>query len=65
MKDNFKELTYDEAVAKKDELSKKYFDLRFKRIVGHVESPVELRNLKRKVARLNTIITEYDLGIRK
>jgi large subunit ribosomal protein L29 len=40
-------------------------DLRFKMVLGHVENPLEKRNLRRQIARLNTIISEFDLGIRK
>ena len=58
MKDSFKELTPGELVAKKDELTKKYFKLRFDMVMGHVENPVEKRTLRRKIARLNTLIQQ-------
>jgi len=57
MKNSFKELKLDELVAKRDELRKKYFDFRFQAVVGHVENPVEARNLRRHIARLETRIT--------
>jgi large subunit ribosomal protein L29 len=57
MKNSFKELKLDELVAKRDELRKKYFDFRFQAVVGHVENPVEGRNLRRQIARLETNIT--------
>ena len=41
MKNSFKELKFDELVAKRAELRKKYFDFRFQAVVGHVENPVE------------------------
>ncbi len=65
MKDNYKDLTYDELRSKQDDLKKKYMDLRFKTILGHVENPLEKRNIRRKIARLKTLIHENDLGIRK
>ncbi len=65
MKNRFKEISKAEAVAKLAELKKQFMDLRFKMVLGHVENPLEKRNLRRQIARLNTIIAEYDKGIRK
>jgi large subunit ribosomal protein L29 len=56
MKDNFKNLSAAELKVKKDELSKKYMEHRFQRVIGHVENPLESRILRRKIARLNTLI---------
>ncbi len=55
MKNSFKELKFDELVAKREELRRKYFDLRFQTVVGHVENPVQNRNLRRQIARLETL----------
>lgn len=65
MKNNYKDLTYEELVTKREELKKKYLDLRFKMVLGHVENPLEKRNLRRNLSRINTLIHEYALGIRK
>ena len=65
MKDSFKDLTYEELNSKFNELTKKYMDLRFKTVLGHVENPLERRNMRRRIARLKTLIHENDLGIRK
>ncbi|MDR2588844.1 MAG: 50S ribosomal protein L29 [Spirochaetales bacterium] len=56
MKDSFKELTLAELDAKRNEFSEKYFKLRFDMVMGHVENPLEKRVLRRKIARLNTLI---------
>jgi large subunit ribosomal protein L29 len=56
MKNSFKELKLEELAAKRAELRKKYFDLRFKKVVEHLENPVQLRNLRRQIARLETRI---------
>jgi large subunit ribosomal protein L29 len=56
MKNSFKELKIDELVAKRAELRKKYFDFRFQAVVGHVENPVQARNLRRQIARVETLI---------
>lgn len=59
MKNSFKELKLEELVTKRDELRKKYFDLRFQMVVGHVENPLEKRNLRRQIARVETRICEH------
>ena len=60
MKNSFKELKYDELVSKRIELKKKYFDVRFQSVVGHLENPLEKRNLRRQIARLETLIRQHD-----
>jgi large subunit ribosomal protein L29 len=56
MKNSFKDLKLEELLAKKEDLKKKYFDLRFQMVVGHVENPVQKRNLRRQIARVETLI---------
>lgn len=65
MKDSFKEISKDEAIAKLAELKKKHLDLRFKAVLGHIENPLEKRTVRRQIARLHTIVSEYEQGIRK
>jgi len=65
MKLTFNELTFDELVAKREELTGKIRALRFEMVMGHVENPLAKRNLRRQIARLNTMINEYEIGIRK
>ena len=65
MKDSFNELAYGELLLRRDELRKQYREVRFNTVVGHVDNPLQLRTLRRKLARLNTIVHEYDLQIRQ
>ncbi len=65
MKNSFKDLTYDELITKREELKKRALDIRFDKVLGHVENPLEKRTLRRQIASLNTIIHEYALGLRK
>lgn len=65
MKDSFKDLTYKELITKREELTKQFRDIRFNTVVGHIDNPLQKRELRRKIARLNTLIHEYDIGIRK
>jgi large subunit ribosomal protein L29 len=56
MKNSFKNLTLPELIVKRDELNRKYMELRFQMVVGHVENPLEKRNMRRQIGRLNTLI---------
>ncbi|MCQ2603972.1 MAG: 50S ribosomal protein L29 [Spirochaetia bacterium] len=64
MKNSFKELTHEELLAKYEELKKKYMDLRFKTVLGHLDNPLEKRTIRRQIARVKTLIHEKNLGIR-
>ena len=55
-----KELSYSELVAKRDELKKKYMDLRFKMVISHVDYPMQKRTMRRGIARLNTFIQQKE-----
>jgi large subunit ribosomal protein L29 len=65
MKERFNDLSVEELIAKRDDLSKKLQKMRFDMVLGHVENRMDKRNLRRSIARLNTMINEFDLGIRK
>ena len=56
MKNSFKDLSFPELKAKRDELKKKYMELRFQMVIGHVENPLQKRTMRRQIARLNTLI---------
>ena len=64
MKYSYSDLTYAELVAKRDELRREALNMRMAKVLGHVENPLAVRTTKRKIARLNTLIHEYALGIR-
>ena len=65
MKNSFKNLTYQELRAKREELKKKFMDLRFQMVIGHVENPLQKRTMRRQIARLNTLIHAHDLEERR
>lgn len=64
MKNSFTELNYDELLTKREELKKQHRDCRFDKVIGHLDNPLIIRTLRRSLARLNTIIHEYQLRIR-
>lgn len=62
MKKKFNAMSYQELIAKRDELKKTYFELRFKSVVSHVDNPIEKRTLRRDIARLHTFIRQHDIA---
>lgn len=57
-----KELSYSELVAKRNELKKKYMDLRFQMVIGHVDNPLQKRTMRREIAALNTLIRQKEIA---
>jgi large subunit ribosomal protein L29 len=60
MRDSYRDLTFAELLQKKEEITQKYRSVRFNMIVGHVDNPLEKRTLRRKLARLNTLIYNHE-----
>ena len=61
-KKEIKSLSYAELVSRRDELNRKYMDLRFQMVVGHVDNPLQKRMLRREIAMLNTLIRQNELA---
>jgi len=61
MKNSFKNLSFAELKAKRDELNRKYMEFRFQKIIGHVENPLLKCAMSKKIARLNTLIRYQEL----
>ncbi|MDR1507623.1 MAG: 50S ribosomal protein L29 [Treponema sp.] len=61
MKNSFKDLSFQELKVKRDELSRKYMELRFQMVIGHVENPLQKRTMRRQLARLNTLVRKHEL----
>lgn len=65
MKEQYGELAYAELLLKHEELVVAHRKARFDAVVGHLDNPVSVRVLRRRLARAKTIINEYELGIRQ
>lgn len=61
-KNNFKDLSYSELVAQRNELKQKYMDFRFQMVIGHVDNPMQKRAMRKDIARLNTFIRQKELA---
>ena len=64
MKNSFQNLSLPELKAKLDELIKKYMELRFQIVIGHVDNPLLKRTMRRQIARLRTLIRQHELGLK-
>lgn len=49
-------------LAEIDTLKEELFDLRFQQAVGQLENPSRLREVKKTIARIKTVITERQLS---
>ena len=57
-----RELTEVELNTELSKMKKELFNLRFQHATGQLENPVQMRELKRNIARVKTIIREKELG---
>jgi len=65
VKNSFKNLSFAELKAKRDELKRKYMDFRFKTVIGHIDNPLQKRTMRRQIARLNTLIRAHEIAEQK
>ena len=61
----FKTLTELELNLKFEETKKKLFDLRFQLEMGQLKNTATIKQVKRDIARIKTILRERELGIRR
>ena len=59
-KKDIKKLTKDQALKDIDKLKKDLFNYRFQKINGQIKSPAKIRETKRNIARLKTLIVRKD-----
>lgn len=57
-----REMTEVELNAELDNMKKELFNLRFQHVTGQLENPVKLRETKRNIARVKTVIREKELA---
>lgn len=53
-----KELTEDELQAKEKELKDQLFKLQFQHSLGQLENALKLKNIKKDIARIKTVLRE-------
>ena len=55
------ELSNDELTRKVDDLKDELFKLRFQLATGQLENPIRIRDVKRSIARVKTVLREREL----
>jgi large subunit ribosomal protein L29 len=53
-----KELSTDELQVKEGELRDQLFKLRFQKSLGQLESPMKIKNIRKDIARIQTLLEE-------
>ena len=56
-----RKLTTEQVNQKIDECKEELFNLRFKQATGNLENPARIRELRKTVARLKTILREREI----
>ena len=56
-----REMTDVELNAELDKMKQELFSLRFQHVTGQLENPVKMREVKRNIARVKTIIREKEI----
>ncbi len=55
-------LSAEELLRKEDDLKQELFNLRFQHETGQLENPQKMKQTKRDIARVKTIIKQFELG---
>ena len=56
-----RKMTDQERTAELERMKQELFNLRFQHVTGQLENPVQMREVKRNIARVKTIIREKEL----
>ena len=62
---SIREMTRDELSQKKTDLEEEIFNLHMRRSLKQLDNPLRLRQIRREIARILTILHEDKTGIRK
>ena len=57
-----RELTNEEITKKIEEYKEELFNLRFNQATGNLENPARIRELRKLVARMKTVLRERELS---
>ncbi|AEG16545.1 MULTISPECIES: 50S ribosomal protein L29 [Desulfofundulus] len=62
---DLRELSDEELVKKLDDSKDELFKLRFQLATNQLDNPMKIREVRRNIARLKTVLRERELGIRR
>lgn len=60
-----RELTQEELVTRLGDLKSEFFNLRFQLATGQLNNPASIKNIKKDIARVKTVIRENELKAQK
>ena len=63
--EKIRDMNEEEILGKIKELTEEIFNLRFRNSMRQLQNPLSIREKRRDIARLRTILTENRKGIRK
>ncbi len=63
--DELRDMTDLELEQKLDEFKEELFNLRFQHATARLDNPMRIRQVKRTIARIKTILRERELGLKK
>ena len=64
-KDQILNLAPDELKTKMNELKEEMGNLQLQKATHQISNPLRIRQVRRNIARIKTLLTEYQKGIRK
>jgi large subunit ribosomal protein L29 len=56
-------MTSEELGRKLDDLKEELFNLRFQMVTAQLDNPMRVRDVRRDIARVKTVLRERELGI--
>ena len=59
--EKMREMTEIELNAEEKKLKNELFNLRFQQVTGQLENPIKMRDVKKEIARVKTILREKEL----
>jgi len=62
---SLRDMTRDELVARRNDLQEEQFNLLMRRTLKPLDNPLRLREIRRDMARIATLIAEDEKGIRR
>ncbi len=62
--EEIKQLPLEELEVQLQDLKEEMQNLKFQQALHQIDNPLKVRALRRDIARFNTVIHEYDLGLR-
>ena len=63
-KSELTEMTVSELETKLQDNSESLQNFRFQKALQQLENPVQIKNVKKEIAQVKTLLKEYELGIR-